>query len=258
MEKNDDEVDVVGGVFRDLLFYGETHARDLLEMPGGTGYNVFVGLRALNIETYFHGSIGIDWPFEKVGRVKEGKSGVFVCRDEKEVLAVYRGVNLLTEYEDMHSRVLFSTLECGGDVFEEYAKRAKKSGIMVILDPSPIFEWKTEYLELCDLILPDSEEYSVISDDHSIGIEAFVKLGSDGGMYVKNNEEYRLPVSKGGNFLLGCGDAFDVMVIYGILNGMNAYEILETAVKTGRRASFIRGSSTAVVEAIKNSVESIS
>jgi len=28
-----------------ILFYGQMHADDVIEMPGGTGYNVFAGLR---------------------------------------------------------------------------------------------------------------------------------------------------------------------------------------------------------------------
>ncbi len=248
------EIDILGGAFRDLIFYGDIHSTDFLEMPGGTGYNVFAGLRALHVEVYFHNAVGKDWPFEKLKTVGSKKSGVFISRNETKVLAVYRGANLWVKEEPLQSRVLFSTLECGGDTFEKYAENAKKTHATVILDPSPIFEWKSSYLELCDVLLPNHKELQyILRREKNIPphLEIFTKLGQKGGMYLKGKKKYVLSVSKGGSFPLGCGDAFDVAILYALLKKLDAYQALKIAIEAGRGASFIRGSSTAVVKAAK-------
>ncbi len=251
------EIDVAGGIFRDLIFYGNRHSKDLLEIPGGTGYNVFAGLRALGVNVYFHANIGKDWPFEKddgFNIVENEKSGVFVSLNEIEVLAVYRGANLHAKNGSLRSRILFSSLECGGNTFERYAKSMRTSNGIVILDPSPIFEWKDEYIELCDYLLPNEEEYSAIFGKNILPprVKIFKKLGEKGAKYIEKNEEYYIPASQGGKFSLGCGDAFDAIVLYGLLNNKTPLEILKTAIEAGTAASFIKGSSTAVVEAIEN------
>jgi sugar/nucleoside kinase (ribokinase family) len=249
------KVDVVGGAFRDLLFYGNKHSEDFIEIPGGTGYNVFIGLRVLGFDVQIHASVGKDWPFEILDDfkiVKDQKSGVFVDLNENEVLAVYRGANLFTEYETLHSNVLFSSLECGGKVFEEYSKKVKASQGVVILDPSPVFEWKESYLELCDYLLPNVEEYARIFRGKQVppDIKIFEKLGSKGGAYITSEEKHLLPTPFRGNFSLGCGDAFDVAVINGLLKNKEPLEVLRTAIYVGSVASLIRGSSTAVVKAV--------
>ncbi len=243
-------IDILGGVFRDILFYGQIHADDVIEMPGGTGYNVFAGLREIGIESTFHCAVGDDWPFESLKRVS-GKSGIFACRNETEILAVYRGVNLNTSIEEIKSRILFSTLECGGDIFEKYAKKMKEGGGIVILDPSPVFEWKNEYADLCDILIPNEREFEVISPSKFKAV--FLKLGEYGAKYIRDTVEISKNISKKGNFPLGCGDAFDVGVIYGLLNEKSPEQTLEIAVNLGETASFFRGSSSAVIEAVRRS-----
>ncbi len=241
-------IDIVGGVFRDILFYGQTHADDVVEMPGGTGYNVFAGLREIGIRANFHCAVGDDWPFESLNHVN-GKSGIFVCRNEKDVLAVYRGVNLHLPIEKIESKVLFITLECGADVFEQYAKQVKNSGGIVILDPSPIFEWQDRYADLCDILIPNEKEFESMSLSKSKKV--FLKLGEYGGKFIDDTVEITKKVSHKGDFPLGCGDAFDVAVIRGFMMKDKPEKILETAVELGQKASFFRGSSSAVIQAIK-------
>ncbi|MCL5032389.1 MAG: PfkB family carbohydrate kinase [Thermotogae bacterium] len=241
-------IDILGGAFRDILFYGQVHAEDVIEMPGGTGYNVFAGLREIGIESVFHCAIGDDWPFENLRHVR-GKSGIFVCRNETEILAVYRGVNLDPPVEEIKSKILFSTFECGGSTFEKYARAMKNSGGMVILDPSPVFEWKKEYADLCDLLIPNENEFESISSLEFKKV--FLKLGENGGKYIQDTVEISKNISKKGKFPLGCGDAFDVAVIYGLLTGKSPEKTLEMAVDLGQSVSFLRGSSSAVVEAVK-------
>lgn len=242
-------IDIVGGVFRDILFYGQIHSDDVIEMPGGTGYNVFAGLREIGIETTFHCAVGYDWPFESL-RNLNGKSGIFVCRNERDILAVYRGVNLGLPIEEVRSKILFSTLECGGSTFEKYAKKMKSSGGIVIVDPSPIFEWKDEYMDLCDVLIPNEDEFKSISPPKSKKV--FLKLGEWGGKYLDDAMEISKRISQKGTFPLGCGDAFDVGVIYGFLTGKSPEKILEMAIDLGQNVSLLRGSSSAVVKAVKD------
>ena len=250
------DVDILGGIFRDFVFYGDVHATDLLEIPGGTGYDVYIGLRTLGIGAAFHGSVGYDWPFEKVGAIIENKkSGIFISRNETEVLAVYRGANLYTSFQSIQSSVLFATLECGGELFVKYATDAKNKNAIVIVDPVPILEWRKKYLDLIDVIIPNEAEYKVISkDEFPSSITLFEKLGEEGGRYIKGNTTYYIPIKINGVFPLGCGDAFDVAVVNGILKHYSPFKTLKKAVYAGSNASLVKGSSTAVVKAIEKIV----
>ncbi|MCL4407753.1 MAG: PfkB family carbohydrate kinase [Thermotogae bacterium] len=120
---------------------------------------------------------------------------------------------------------------------------------MVILDPSPVFEWKKEYADLCDLLIPNENEFESISSLEFKKV--FLKLGENGGKYIQDTVEISKNISKKGKFPLGCGDAFDVAVIYGLLTGKSPEKTLEMAVDLGQSVSFLRGSSSAVVEAVK-------
>jgi len=172
-----------------------------------------------------------------------------------ETIAVYRGANLLTDFEGgFESNILFASLECGGETFKEYASYVKQKGGLVILDPSPVFEWRREYIELCDVILPNKIEYEIIFDKSGNiprNIEIFEKMGEEGGIYIRNGTSNHFQLHKKGRFPLGCGDAFDVAVIYGILKHYSPKDILKKAVYAGYSASLIRGGSTAVVKAVK-------
>ncbi len=251
------DIDIIGGIFRDIIFYGSNiHADSVLEIPGGTGFNVYLGLTRLGLNVKFHGSVGVDWPFKRVAAyVKEERSGIFISRNEDAVLSVYRGANLLTSYSPIQSSILFSTLECGGETFKTYALNARKNGNLVVLDPSPIIEWQSEYLEMCDILLPNEKEYSTIvsstSQTDRNNKDFFIKKGKSGAVYSKGDAvKCQVFVKPGGEYTLGCGDTFDAVVLYGLLTRTRKNRILEVANEVSRKASFIKGSSTAVEGAI--------
>jgi hypothetical protein len=52
-----EQIHILGGIFRDFIFYGKVHASSILEIPGGTGYNVYKGLIELGINVGFSGSV---------------------------------------------------------------------------------------------------------------------------------------------------------------------------------------------------------
>ena len=243
-------IDIVGGVFRDILFYGDVHANEVIEMPGGTGYNVFAGLRALGIDAVFHGAAGNDSPIEEAIKIEGERAGMFVCRNEKEVLAVYRGANLHLWPKRLESKLLFATLECGGDYFLQYARKMKQAGGIVIVDPSPSFEWKPAYIDFCDVILPNETEFHLMFDKIPDNKLIFLKRGVNGGSYMYHCREINQTVAKEGAYPLGCGDAFDVAVLYGLINHFAKEDILSQAVRVGEKASFVRGSSAAVIHAV--------
>jgi sugar/nucleoside kinase (ribokinase family) len=245
-------IDIVGGVFRDLLFYGDVHANEVLEMPGGTGYNVFAGLRSLGIDAVFHGAVGNDFPIEEAITIEGKRTGMFVCRNEKEVLAVYRGANLYSLPKRIESKLLFATLECGGDYFLQYAKRMKQAGGIVIVDPSPAFEWKPAYIDFCDVLLPNEKEFHLMFNALPENKPVFLKRGVNGGCYLYNSREIKKSISEQGEYPLGCGDAFDVAVVYGLINHSVVEDILNMAVNVGEKASLMRGSSVAVVHAVSD------
>jgi sugar/nucleoside kinase (ribokinase family) len=243
-------IDIVGGIFRDLLFYGNVHSKDVLEMAGGTGYNVFAGLRALGIEVAFHGATGDDFSFDGVASIKGEHTGIFACRNEQEVLAVYRGANLHLSMMPVESNLLFATLECGGGCFLQYAKQMKQAGGMVIVDPSPVFEWRSTYVDFCDVLIPNEKEFQLIAASIPRNKPVFLKRGINGGSYLHNGEEIKQTIAEQGDYPLGCGDAFDVAVLYGLIKHLPPEEILKMAVRAGEKTSLVPGSSTAVVQAV--------
>lgn len=245
------QIDIVGGIFRDLLFYGKVHANDVLEMAGGSGYNVFAGLRALGIDAVFHGAAGDDSPIEEASRIKGERTGIFACRNENELLGVYRGANLRLSTEFTKSKLLFATLECGGDCFLKYAMQMKQAGGIVVVDPSPVFEWKPAYIDFCDVLIPNEKEFQLMGASIPASKPVFLKRGIHGGSYLHDGIETTLPISAQGDYPLGCGDAFDVMVLYGWMHHLAPEEILTMAVAAGEKASFVRGSSVAVVQAVR-------
>lgn len=244
-------IDIVGGIFRDILFYGDVHAKEVLEMAGGTGYNVFAGLRALGVDAVFHGAAGYDSPIEEAIKIEGERTGIFVCRNEKEVLAVHRGANLHPCPKHIESKLLFATLECGGDYFLEYARKMKQAGGIVIVDPSPAFEWKPAYIDFCDVVLPNEKEFHFMFNTVPENKPVFLKRGVNGGSYLYNSREINQTIAEEGDFPLGCGDAFDVAVLYGLINRLAKEDILSQAVRVGEKASLSRGSSLAVVQAVR-------
>lgn len=248
------QVDVLGGIFRDILFYGSVHATKVLEMVGGSGYNVYVGLKAIGMDPVMHGAVGYDSPIQIGLSIHDERTGIFVCRNEKEPLAVFRGANLKMQVEPLVSNVLFSTLECGGDLFAAYAREMKQKGGLVILDPTPSFEWKDEWLTWCDVLLPNEKEFQRLGKEVAMKKPVYLKRGSEGGDYIFMDQHHLCHVQNEGSFPLGCGDAFDVAVVYGILQHYLPQDILKLAVQAGENASFIRGSSNAVMEAVQAAI----
>ncbi|MGC9150798.1 MAG: carbohydrate kinase family protein [Microbacter sp.] len=245
------QVDVLGAIFRDFLFYGNVHATEVLEMIGGTGFNVYAGLQSIGIESFLHAAGGYDNPLQEGVTIKQERTGIFVCRNEKEALAVFRGANLMMQSEPMVSKVLFATLECGGEIFATYAMNMKRQGGMVILDPTPSFEWKREWLEWCDVLLPNEKEFERLGKEVAMQKPVYLKHGIKGGSYLFQDQRYDVPIQEEGPFPLGCGDAFDVAVVYGLLHHLLPQEILTMAVRAGEKASFVKGSSAAVMAALK-------
>lgn len=246
------EIDIVGGIFRDILFYGDVHANEVLEMPGGTGYNVFAGLRTLGVNAVFHGAAGNDSPIKEAVKIKGERTGIFICRNEKEVLAVHRGANLHLWPKLLESRLLFATLECGGEYFLQFAKRMKQAGGIVIVDPSPAFEWKPDYIDFCDVLLPNETEFHLMFDKVPENKLVFLKQGVNGGSYLYNSRKMKKSIAEEGAYPLGCGDAFDVAVLYGLINHFAKEDILNKAVRVGEKASLMRGSSAAVIYAVRD------
>ncbi len=250
------QIEVVGGIFKDVLLYGNgLHATELLEMPGGTAYNVFLALNEVGVKCHFHGAVGNDWVFEKenIRIVPNAKSGLFVSFNEETTLAVYRGANLKAPREKITGNALFATLECGGNLFEYYAQEMKGRNGTVFLDPSPVFEWRKEFGELCDVLLPNESEFSSIGSLPE-QIKIFLKMGTKGAKYIYMNEEKRIKIRKSGPYPLGCGDAFDAAVVYAYMKNQTASEMLEFAVSVSQNAAFVQGSSTAVVEALTDAI----
>lgn len=77
--------------------------------------------------------VGLDWPFEHIGKKVNAKTGIFVaCKShgKVETVAEYYGANLLTDFEGgFESNISLASLECGGETFKEYESYAKQKGV---------------------------------------------------------------------------------------------------------------------------------
>jgi len=232
---------IVGGIFWDQIFYGKPpHYEELIECPGGSALNVSVALKLLGHEVGLIGNVGNDVRGDEILRFlkeigvsflgeRKGKTGVFVSSNEKEVLGVYRGANLSQFSTDPpEAELYFLTMEMGLKNFERIKEKLK--GRKLIVDAFPLKRFEFE------------QDVFVIANEGFQGRANILKLGEKGAIWGSIFESVR----KKGNFPLATGDAFDAVIIDGILKGMDEKSILKKAVEIAEMVSSIKGTSVAI------------
>ncbi|WP_129409587.1 PfkB family carbohydrate kinase [Marinitoga lauensis] len=84
-------IDVYGALFYDIYIYGEKpHESQIIEIPGGSGFNIAYLLYKLGYNISFNGFIGNDLkgkylkdiiPFKNI-QVKEKKTATFISKND--------------------------------------------------------------------------------------------------------------------------------------------------------------------------------
>ncbi len=232
---------VVGGVFWDQIFYGDSpHYKELLECPGGSALNVSVALKLLGHDVSLIGNVGCDVRGDEILKFlnevgvgflgeRKGKTGVFVSSNEKEVLGVYRGANLSPLSTDLpEADLYFLTMEMGLKNFEKIRERLIGKKLIVDAFPLKSFEF--------------GQDVFVIANEGFQGRANILKMGEKGAVW----EDIFEGVRKKGDFPLAAGDAFDAVIIDGILRGEDKKSILKKAVEIAEMVSGIKGTSVAI------------
>ena len=248
------KITVVGGVFWDTIFYGSSpHFKAVIEMPGGTGLNVAVGLAALGNEVKLIGCVGVqDFYANKIETFlrrsgveaflirANGLTGRFISANEKNVLAVFRGVNTAPFVFDVLDLIddepIFVSCEIGKDNLDVLRNRVEGFRSPIFVDPLP----PSDYIPINGAYVMASESEATVIDDVTV-----VKLGAKGAVW---NELFVASTGEENPFPLGAGDAFDAVFIDSILKGYDRLSALKRSVTAGELVSKTSGSSIAVIK----------
>lgn len=238
------KIHIFGSVFYDILCYGEKpHSGELYAMPGGSAFNISIGLKKMGYDVYLHCVYGDDCFGENIEQsiIKNGmnrnfinsvsgETGLFIANNDKPV-SVRIGVNSQNwpelkgiDYENSVCVVLAT--ENPGESTE---KIMSKNWFRKIVDIGP--NCKVDII--ADLIMGNENECK----NRNCHI---IKMGKSGasydGLFVKGNE-LELP------FTIGAGDVFDCAIIDSSLRGEEKLDALKKAVESAEKSCLIPGSS---------------
>ncbi len=241
-------LDLIARVAR-LPVPGETvSASSYLQSLGGKGANQAVAAARAGSAVHFIGRVGTD-PAGAALRVSLSESSVdttFVTQDHEgstgtaliavdnrgdNTIIVVPGVNAHLQPSDVdaardvieQSSILLLQLEVPLETVRYAAGLAQRSGITVILNPSPSQELPASLLDLVDILVPNEEEVAYLTGMGSPvdpisaagmlcsnGVEAVVlTLGSQGATIVNGNGETDIPAYAVEPVdTTGAGDAF--------------------------------------------------
>lgn len=222
------DVVVVGSTNLDLVAAvehlpapGETvMATSYAEHPGGKGLNQAVAARRAGADTAFITSLGNDAAGSSLHRLivnesiaayvsdHEGPTGralISVDSEAENSIVVVPGANahLTLSVVESHRRVLerarvvLCQLEVPVSAVEAALAIAKAGGARTIVNPAPAQELPRGLLELCDVIVPNQHEVSMLGGASALldaGVDTIViTLGARGIRIVKREGEWEIP-----------------------------------------------------------------
>lgn len=258
------KVAVIGGSFVDIYIYGdEPHRCEILEDCGGSGLNVAFALRQLGFEVLFFSNVGEDHRadfflsrLESLGfdtshiKRRSGETGLHISFNDK-TIAVKRGVNNLDVDIDWDAlsecQFAFIDTEVPLQTIEHLLRNFRRK-IFLDVGPRPILREDIKSLHN-DLILIGNERQC----------ERFpcdvVKMGSRGAMWG----ELHFPADLSNYpYTTGCGDVFDAVLIFCLLNGEKREMALEKAVKVSQEAAKAFKTAFMKAQAVKDLLEAVS
>ena len=244
---------------------------DFYTAPGGKGANQAVAAGRLGADALMFGRIGDDF-FGKnlLKNLKENNVGIkgvkidntvptgtaliTVDNRAENIIIIIPGANGAVCISDINNltpflkkeNILMLQLEIPLDTVVAAAKKAKESGVKVLLDPAPARELPDELLQLCDFITPNETEAQILTGikiDNSMdakkaaevllekGVQAvIVKMSSKGSYYYDGSTEILFPAYKVDAVdTVAAGDAFNGGFAAAFSEGKSIEEILQWA-----------------------------
>ncbi|WGS64458.1 carbohydrate kinase family protein [Marinitoga aeolica] len=218
------EIDVYGATFYDIYILGDApHNSKIIEIPGGSGFNIAYTLYKLGYEINFNSFIGNDHkgkyledmiPF-KLEKVEE-KTATFISRNGNP-LAVERKINDSNFKKiEKKSDVAIITTELSIKELIEIEKLGYKK-IFFDIGPRPFI---AENIFNNAFVLGTEKECKYRNCN-------LIKLGNRG---IKFNNEIYNSNGKIAKYKTGLGDIFDAFFIHYILNNYSIEEAIKISI----------------------------
>ena len=244
---------------------------DFYTAPGGKGANQAVAVGRLGVDALMFGRIGDDF-FGKnlLKNLQENNVGIkgvkiddalptgtaLITVDDhaENIIIIIPGANSAVGDSDINNlipffkkgNILMLQLEIPLDTVVAATKKAKESGVKVLLDPAPARELPDELLQLCDFITPNETEAQFLTGvkiENSVdakkaaevllekGVQAvIVKMSSKGSYYYDGSIEILFPAYKVDAIdTVAAGDAFNGSFAAALSEGKQIEEILQWA-----------------------------
>jgi len=244
---------------------------DFFTAPGGKGANQAVAAGRLGVDALMFGRIGDDF-FGKnlLKNLQENNVGtkgvkidktlptgtalITVNKNAENKIIIIPGANSAVCNSDIDNltpffkkaNILMLQLEIPLDTVAAAAKKAKESGVKVLLDPAPARELSDELLYCCDFITPNETEAEILTGikiDNFMdakkaaevllnkGVQAvIVKMSSKGSYYYDGSIEINFPAYKVDAVdTVAAGDAFNGGFAAAFSSGKSIKETLQWA-----------------------------
>ncbi|SHF34599.1 Sugar or nucleoside kinase, ribokinase family [Marinitoga hydrogenitolerans DSM 16785] len=219
------KVDVYGAIFYDIYIYGdEPHNSKIIEVPGGSGFNIAYLLYKLGYEINFKGFLGNDYKGEYLKRiipfhpeVKNEKTAVFISKNDIPI-AVERKINE-SEYNDLRKNADIAIITT--EISKEELKRIEKLNYKkVFFDIGPRPFISNGIFEKAFIIGTENECKYRKCD--------VIKIGEKGVIYKKKIFSSNKKIA---NYKIGLGDIFDGLFIDNYLKRKSIESSIINAIK---------------------------
>ena len=253
--------------------YGESFLSNI----GGKGANQACAIHFLNGDVEFYGAVGKDDNGKRVQdflksvclrsnlKISEKSTGVasitIETQNAENRIVIVPGSNMDINREDI-DKINFSKfdylllqLENPIDTIVYAMKRAKESGLKVILNPAPYHEIPSDAFKYIDLFIPNEHELeyftSSVQGDFKARAESLIKLGikriivtlgEKGSLYIDENESFEVaPHKVDAVDTTGAGDSYCGALVTALSEGKNIKDAMEFASKVSSIAVTRKG-----------------
>ncbi|GAB6189536.1 PfkB family carbohydrate kinase [Marinitoga arctica] len=229
------KIDVYGAIFYDIYIVGdEVHNSEIIEIPGGSGFNIAYTLFKLGYEITLNAFIGKDFkgryleeiiPF-KLQKVS-GKTATFISKNEKPI-AVERKINDNDFGKiEKKSNIAVITTELSRNMLIKIEKM-NYDRVFFDIGPRPFI---SKNILKNSFTIGNSKECKIRKCN-------VIKMGKDGVIY--NNKIYHSNGKKA-KYSIGLGDIFDAFFIHYNLMGNSFEKSIEKSIKEVERVLNIPG-----------------